>query len=137
MDELDKLYELALEHGVRIYPYELGEAAAATVKCGDQYAIALHPGKNRSRREELCHLGHELGHVETGTLHRPGADEQEILRCEYRSAAWMAARLVPAEELLRAVKAGYTEVWELAEYFGVTEECILDAVKIYRNRGLL
>ena len=38
---------------------------------------------------------------------------------------------------MEVIDYGYTEVWELAEYFGVSEECILDAVKIYRNKGLL
>lgn len=137
MDELIKLYDIASEQDVGIYEYDLGEAAAATVECDGRCVIALNPRENRSRREELCHLGHELGHIATGTLHRPGAGEQEILRGEYRSAVWVVTRLVPAEELLEAVKGGCTEVWELAEYFGVTEDCILDAVKVYRNRGLL
>ena len=78
-----------------------------------------------------------MGHNETGTLHRPGADELEILRSEYRCAAWVVKYLVPIDELLEAAEHGYTEIWELAEYFGVSEECILDAVKIYRNKGLL
>ena len=78
-----------------------------------------------------------MGHIETGTLHRPGADELEILRSEYRCAAWVVKYLVPIDELLEAAEHGYTEIWELAEYFGVSEECILDAVKIYRNKGLL
>ena len=78
-----------------------------------------------------------MGHIETGTLHAPSATPGDILRNEYRCTAWVVHHLIPIDELLEVIDYGYTEVWELAEYFGVSEECILDAVKIYRNKGLL
>ena len=137
MEKLQKLYDMAESHQVGVYFYDLGDTAAATVSGENFCAIALNPRDNRCERQELEHLSHEMGHIETGTLHRPGADELEILRSEYRCAAWVVKYLVPIDELLEAAEHGYTEIWELAEYFGVSEECILDAVKIYRNKGLL
>ncbi len=137
MDKLQKLYDIAEQHDIGVYYYDVGEAEAATIKTGPTYAIALNPRYNRTNRSELEHLSHELGHVETGTLHKVGATEEEILRGEYRCTAWVVKYLVPIDELKEVIAHGYTEVWELAEYFGVSEECILDAVKIYRNKGLL
>ncbi len=138
MDKLQKLYDLAQSHEVGVYYYDLGDEAPAATVAGEGFcAIALNPRDNLCERDELEHLSHELGHVETGTLHRPGAGELEILRNEYRCAAWVVHHLVPVDELLEAAEHGYTEVWELAEYFGLSEECILDAIKIYRIKGLL
>lgn len=137
MDKLQKLYDLAAQHNIGVYFYDLGDAEAATVKEGPFCAIALNPRCNRTARSELEHLSHEMGHVETGTLHSSAASSEDILRGEYRCTAWVVKHLVPIDELLEVVDHGYTEVWELAEYFGVSEDCILDAVKIYRNKGLL
>ncbi|MGI5894255.1 MAG: ImmA/IrrE family metallo-endopeptidase [Candidatus Merdivicinus sp.] len=137
MEKLQQLYEIADAHDIGVYYYDVGEAPAATISGDGFCAIALNPKDNRSEKQELEHLSHEMGHIETGILHRADADSLEILRNEYRCAAWVVKYLVPIEELREVVEKGYTEVWELAEYFGVSEECILDAVKIYRNRGLL
>ncbi len=40
--------------------------------------------------------------------------------------------LVPYNELTAAIDKGYTERWQLAELFGVTEEFINRAVYIYK-----
>ena len=137
MDKLQKLYEIAERHDIGVYFYDMGEAEAATVKDGGLCAIALNPRYNRTEQSELEHLSHEIGHIETGTLHTKDAPAEEILRGEYRCTAWVVKHLVPIDELREVIQHGYTEVWELAEYFGVSEDCILDAVKIYRNKGLL
>lgn len=137
MERLQQLYEIAEAHDIGVYYYDIGEAPAATVSGEGFSAIALNPRENRSERAELEHLSHEMGHIETGTLHRAGADPTEVMRNEYRCAAWVVKYLVPIDELEEVIGQGYTEVWELAEYFGVSEECILDAIKIYRNKGLL
>ncbi len=137
MEKLQKLYEIADAHDIGVYYYDIGDPAAVTVAGEGYCAIALNPRENRTEREELEHLSHELGHVETGTLHGHGADAVEIMRNEYRCAAWVVRYLVPIDELHEQIHKGCTEVWELSEYFGVSEDCILDAIKIYRNKGLL
>ena len=137
MEKLQTLYDLAEQHNIGVYFYNLGDAEAAAVQDGTFCAIALNPRCNQTPQSELEHLSHEMGHIETGTLHAPSATPGDILRNEYRCTAWVVHHLIPIDELLEVIDYGYTEVWELAEYFGVSEECILDAVKIYRNKGLL
>ncbi len=137
MDKLQKLYEIAEAHEIGVYFYDIGEPAAAAVSGDGFSAIALNPRENRSERQELEHLSHEMGHIETGTLHRPGDDPIQIMRNEYRCAAWVVNYLVPIDELREQIRLGCTEPWELADYFNVSESCILDAIKIYRNRGQL
>ena len=42
-------------------------------------------------------------------------------------------KLVPVDELEDAISLGYSEPWELAEYFDVTEDFIKKAVCYYTN----
>ena len=136
-EKLQSLYDLADEHDVGVYFYDLGDDKAVTVSDGAFAAIALNPRAIGSVQDETECLCHELGHLATGTLHPPRSDEATVLRSEYRAACWVVHHLVPPDELMEAIRFGCTGVWELAEYFGVSEDCILDAVKIYRNRGIL
>ena len=135
---LQSLYDLAAEHDIGVYYYDIGDGKAAAVTVDDLKLVALNPRRISSVEDETECLCHELGHLETGTLHSPGADEATVLRSEYRAACWVVERLIPCDELLEAIHDYCcTEVWQLAEYFGVSEDLILDAVKIYRNRGIL
>ncbi|MBQ4050145.1 MAG: ImmA/IrrE family metallo-endopeptidase [Oscillospiraceae bacterium] len=135
---LQSLYDLAEDHDIGVYYYDIGDGKAAAVTVDDQKLVALNPYRISSIQDETECLCHELGHLETGTLHPPGADEATVLRSEYRAACWVVERLVPCDELLEAIHDyGCTEVWQLSEYFGVSEDLILDAVKIYRNRKII
>ncbi len=53
-----------------------------------------------------------------------------------QAAEWKATRaqikkLLPFEEMRAAMNAGYTEVWELSEYFDVTEDMVRRAIVYY------
>ena len=136
-ERLQSLYDMADDHDIGVYFYDLGDGKAATVQADGLCAIALNPHAITSQQDETECLCHELGHLETGTLHAPGADAATVLRSEYRAACWVVQRLIPCDELQEAIDYGCTEVWQLAEYFGVSEDLVLDAVKIYRNRGMI
>ena len=43
--------------------------------------------------------------------------------------------MIPAEALTKAVRAGYKEVYELAEYFDVTEDFVREAYRIHKLKG--
>lgn len=75
-----------------------------------------------------CVLAEELGHHFTTSQNAiPRVffhyrDRLKVTRAEYRAMCWASLRLVPLGELLKAVRSGIQEVWELAEHFDVTEE---------------
>jgi hypothetical protein len=48
----------------------------------------------------------------------------EVSRAEYRALRWAAQWLIPLDKLAQAFKWGIFEVWELAEYFDVTEDMV-------------
>ena len=60
-----------------------------------------------------------------------------IEKHEYKANKWAAHRLIPPDELAQALRDGYTEPWQLAEHFGVTDTFIKKALRIYQNEQLL
>ena len=58
---------------------------------------------------------------------------ETIGRCEARVFRWQVKNMLPYEELEQAIKKGYTESWELAEYFDLSEEFVRKAVEYYKD----
>lgn len=75
-------------------------------------------------------LAHELGHCATGSFYTPNTLSLRS-RCEYRADKWAIKKLISKDELIEAIERGYTEPWQLAEYFEVTEKFIIKALKFY------
>lgn len=73
---------------------------------------------------------HEVGHCATGAFYTENTLELRS-RMEYRANKWAIKKLIPRDELEEAVKSGYTEVWQLAELFCVTEDMMRFAMWIY------
>ena len=55
---------------------------------------------------------------------------------ENRADKWAIQRLIPLSELDAARAAGHTELWDLAEYFGVTEDMMRKALCWYAHGNL-
>ena len=49
----------------------------------------------------------------------------------YNNELYAIKKLIPKDELKNAADSGITEVWELAEYFNVTEDFVKRAIYIY------
>ena len=81
-------------------------------------------------------MAHELGHCSTGSFYNRHTPF-DVRQChENRADKWAIKKLVPVAELDQAVAAGYTEFWQLAEYFGVTEDFMKKAVCYYTHGNL-
>lgn len=76
-------------------------------------------------------LAHELGHCEQGAFYNIYSSCDCISRHEYKADKWAIEKLLPKEEMEEAFENGYTEVWELADLFDVTEDLIKKALFIY------
>lgn len=91
----------------------------------------MDEGHNFTEAEERTHLAHELGHCITGSFYSRYTAVDSRQRHENRADKWSVRRLVPKSDLDEAIAAGYTELWELADFFGVTEDLIKKAVCLY------
>ena len=99
-------------------------------------AIAIDPWKMRTIAEETTCLGHELGHCKTGSFYNPYAMLDVKRKHENRADKWAIQRLIPELGLDAAVASGHTEIWDLADYFGVTEDFMKKAVCWYTYGNL-
>lgn len=93
-------------------------------------AIVMDSSKIPTSAEETVILAHEVGHCETGAFYDENSLELRS-RCEYRADKWAIKILIPKENLAKTLESGITQSWELAEHFGVTEEFILKACRLY------
>lgn len=84
--------------------------------------------------EKTVHLAHEIGHCMTGAFYHPYSPLETRSRCEYKANMWMIEHILPKERLEAVFAKGITEVWELAEHFGVTEDVIRFACYEYFDK---
>lgn len=79
-------------------------------------------------------FAHELGHCSTGAFYTQYSYLDLRSRCEYRADKWAIKKLIPYDDMVSAIDNGYTEVWQLAELFGVTDDYIRKAYWIYFDK---
>ena len=83
--------------------------------------------------EKACVLAEELGHYHTtvGDI----LNQQSILdrKQEKVARAWAYKKLVPFTKIIDAYKEGITNKYEFAEYLGVTESFLLEAINRYKE----
>lgn len=126
------LYYYADQQNIEVYWCTMNAAESLSLPMSDgTCAIALDPTKFQSEQDELWKLAHELGHCETGSFYCRHTPFDERGRHERRAERWAIRKLLPFEDLNKAVGQGIREAWELAEYFELPEDLILEAVEYY------
>ena len=95
--------------------------------------IALDTAKIQTTAEHKSILAHELGHVETGSFYNIYSPFDLRAKQERRADKAAIKMLVPFKRILSAMRSGCREVWQLAEYFDVTEELINKAITLYES----
>ena len=127
--EIRNLYQLAKQQNIEVLTFPLPENGSMShmTDTGTCY-IGMDDGVCDGGIQERVHLAHELGHCVTGSFYNRYATVDSRQRHENRADKWAGKKLIPVEALDDAVAEGCTEVWELAERFGVTEEFVRKAV---------
>lgn len=78
----------------------------------------------------------QKGKCATGSFYSIHTAIDSRQRHENKADKWAVKHLIPVENLDAAIASGCTEIWELAEYFGVTEQFVQKAVCYYVHRNL-
>lgn len=134
MFQLSDFYSFCKANDIDVIPYNGSPRAGSTIRDGGYYAIFLDFSKISSVRllNGVCY--HESGHAGTGALHKVDSPYELVERSEYRANRWAAEHYLPVEEFKEAFAAGYTELWQLAEYFDLPEEDIKNALACWTER---
>lgn len=125
---LQQLYERAEAQGIEIDDFSMVELRAVSFPEG---WIAIDKRKFTSAREFKCVLAHEIGHCETGSFYNVYSSFDLKSKCEFKANKRAVQILMPLHEVRQAIADGYSAPWALAEYFDVTEDFAVMALKIY------
>lgn len=131
------LYQIAERKNIPVIPFPLPESGSLCIQGdGGECYIGIDERFLETESEKKVHLGHELGHCMTGSFYNRYAPCDIREKHEIRADKWAINRLIPLEDLEAAVAAGYTDIWELAEYFNVTEDFMRKAICWHKNGNL-
>ncbi len=137
MTQLSTLYQRAEQLNIPVLHFPL--PLTGSVSCMDEQgrcAIGLDLPHRRSRNELRVRLAHELGHCVTGSFYNRWSPCDVRRLHENRADKYAVHVLIPETELNAAVSEGYTEQWELADYFGVDVPFIQKAICYYQHGNL-
>lgn len=127
------LYRFAQEQNIEILTFPMSENESMSVMLNDGTCfIGMDKSVRDGSVEERVHLAHELGHCTTGAFYNAYSPADIRQKHENKADKWSIRRLIPESELMEAVDAGITEVWDLAELFDVTIPFMQKAVCFYK-----
>ena len=138
---------MALDNGITVYedcPADI-VAMAAKYPSGrkivgilnfDEIDTSFYYSERKKRvYTKLECFAHEIGHCMEDAFY--SAEDTYTVRCkqEARAEKWAIKYVIPFDDLCQAVKKGNTELWELAEYFDVSESFVKQAIQFYEQHN--
>lgn len=126
------IYQEAEADGVDVHFIKMEEQASLSVPGHIAIDIARLP----TTADEATAAAHELGHINTGSFYNIRSVCDNRRRCENRADRAAIERYIDKNELLKLLKHGVTQPWELADHFGFTEDFIKKAVCLYTHGNL-
>ena len=135
IDTLD-LYQLAEDSGIPVFALSAPESGSFCIQTDRRCYVAMDYGILLESAAEKVHLAHELGHCCTGSFYSRWTAYDLRQKHENTADRWAISQLIPPDALADAVAAGCTELWQLAEHFGVTEAFMRKAACLYAHGNL-
>ncbi len=138
MITLKELYDIADDNDIPVIDYPIhNDSVGALSVCDDEgdCIIALDVHKLDGSADHKVKMAHELGHCIRGAFYNQYSSFDIREKHEYRADKWAVQEVMPYDELICACEQGNIEAWQLADYFGVTEDFVYRAFEIYQNMG--
>lgn len=134
---MEKMMDLAKNEGIVVapadFPYPL---RGIYIDDGDfqMIGIAKDIKTLAERRSVLAEeLGHHFTSVGNATVCHCYADRVFIDKTEHKAMVWACRYLIPEHDLDEAVRCGHHSLWDLADYFTVTENFMRFCIKLYKG----
>lgn len=128
MFELSQFYDYCKQNEVAVIPYSGLPHPGATLRDDTRYGVFLDFTQIPTTKVLRGVCSHELSHLATGALHRVASPYDLAQRSEYRANRYFSQHFLTQAELRRAFRQGYTQLWQLSEYFDLPEEDIQKAL---------
>lgn len=129
------LFRKAEESGIIVEYLRLPINESLSVESSEGDFVLLDYSLINACANERVHLAHELGHCVKGSFYNTYTPYNVRQKHENRADKWAIEELIPLDDFDLAISEGYTDLWSLAEYFGVTEDFMRKAAcwHIYGN----
>lgn len=128
---MTSLHSIAEKNNIEVDYFPMKKLKAFSLA----HTIIINPELVKTVREEKECMAHELGHQIKNAFYDIDSTLETRARQEERATRWAVQKLIPARELKEALKKGYTEIWQLAEYFDVSCEFMADAVRVHKLKN--
>lgn len=129
MNKCELLEENALEQGIQVVSYPFKSNRIKGLYCDG--TIALSTNINDTS-EKACILAEELGHYYTTVGDILDQSNIQNRKQELQARVWAYSHMITMEMLLECKRRGCRSRYEVAEYLGVTEEFLQDALDRYK-----
>lgn len=130
MNKYEYLVEYATECGAEVIELDL-ETTRACGKCINDLLII---NKNMTLKDKFCILSEELGHYKTTTGNITNQSIISNRKQELKARAWGYEITIGLKGLIDSFKRGLRNANEIADYLGVTEEYLNDAISYYTKK---
>jgi len=131
MAVLSEMYSDLNIRNIKLITCDIGFADAATIEMNGLYGIFLDLSCFATIKTYRQTLAHEIGHCATGCTHKVSSPLDLVQKHEYKANRWAIEKYIPFEELNNAISSGYTETWQLAEYFDFPDSFMKSAIEYY------
>ena len=99
--------------------------------------LVIDRSRCKTTAKERTVLAHEAGHYLSGAFYLAYSPYEIKEQAENRAFAASVEKYLPVSELRQAMARGFTEPWQLAEYFSFDEDYIKKALHYWTEcRGV-
>ena len=109
----EEIYEQLAYEGLRVIIMDL--LGIESVSMGRN--IGLDYSVTHSDGEEMVHLATQWGYIENGDFYNQNSSLIVRLQGDARAQKYAFKKLLPHDKIMEAVNNGYTEVYQIAEYW--------------------
>ena len=135
--ETIELYQEAEDSSIPIMVLDSPQTGTLCIQAeSGRCYIGMDYGILPDEANRRVHLAHELGHCKTGAFYNRWAAQDVRRKHENRADKWAIQRMIPEDALDDAVADGCTDIYSLADRFGVTEDFMKKAVCWYTYGNL-
>ena len=135
--ETIELYQEAEGSNIRVVVLDIPQTGSMCIQAeSGRCYIGMDYGILPDEADRRVHLAHELGHCKTGAFYNRWAAQDVRRKHENQADKWAIEKVIPVNELDDAVAEGHTELWDLADHFGVTEDFMRKAICWYTYGNL-
>lgn len=134
MDYLEKLEQEIYDNNITLNERHFDAVDGVSTKYEGNYYIGVNKALNGSKKHDV--LLHELGHIMTSSFYDFGSSSMSVKRKEYKANLFVAKKVVEPSAL-KDMLVKQRPLYEIADFYNLTEETIREIIRIYRCKKMI